>query len=201
MLMRLARGSGTGGLAAPRPVQEVGNRVHLRPLLGMKKEAIVESLRRSGIRWRDDRTNSGGKHFRNRVRNRVVPVWQQAAGRDAAAGAALSRELLEEDDSALETWVDELRPVARDGTLDLDVLKGRPRAVVRRAVRRWLRVQPHVGGLSRRGFDDLLAVVLSGRPDRRSLGRKGFAVVKDNRLRYERARLRKGSGRKRTGGR
>ena len=34
LLMRLARGSGLAGLAAPRPVQPMpGARVHLRPLL------------------------------------------------------------------------------------------------------------------------------------------------------------------------
>jgi tRNA(Ile)-lysidine synthase len=196
MLMRLARGSGTGGLAAPRPVQRVGGRVHLRPLLALKKEAIVAALRRAGIRWREDRTNAGGGHFRNRIRHHVVPAWQEAAGRDAVAGAALARELLEEDDSALETWLDELRPVGRGGTLDLAVLKGRPRAVFRRALRRWLGVQPLAGGLSRQGFEDLLGVILTGRPDRRSLGCKGFAVVRGNELRFERIIARKRPGRK-----
>src|SRR4051812_31203446 len=38
MLMRLARGSGTAGLAAPRPVHEMSSRhVNLRPLLTLKK--------------------------------------------------------------------------------------------------------------------------------------------------------------------
>ncbi|MEO6567260.1 MAG: tRNA lysidine(34) synthetase TilS, partial [Opitutaceae bacterium] len=38
MFMRLSRGSGAGGLAAPRPVHIVsGHRVHLRPLLSLKK--------------------------------------------------------------------------------------------------------------------------------------------------------------------
>jgi tRNA(Ile)-lysidine synthase len=196
MLMRLARGSGTGGLAAPRPVQRVGGRVHLRPLLALKKEAIVAAMRRAGITWREDRTNAGGDHFRNRIRHDVLPAWQEAAGRDAVAGAALARELLEEDDSALEAWLDELRPVRRGGVLDLAVLKGRPRAVFRRALRRWLGVQPLAGELSRQGFEDLLGVVLAGRPARRSLGRKGFAVVRGNQLRFERMIAQKRPGRK-----
>jgi len=46
MLMRLARGSGSGGLGAPRPVQQLGGgRVHLRPLLTVKKTEIVRALR------------------------------------------------------------------------------------------------------------------------------------------------------------
>ena len=195
MLMRLARGSGTGGLAAPRPVQRVGSRVHLRPLLVLKKGAIVAAMRTAGIGWREDRTNAGGDHFRNRIRHRVLPAWQEAAGRDAVAGAALARDLLEEDDSALEAWLDQLRPVRR-GVLDLAILKGRPRAIFRRALRRWLGVQPLAGELSRRGFEDLLAVVLAGRPDRRSLGRKGFAVLSGDRLRFERMIAGRRPGRK-----
>ena len=196
MLMRLARGSGTGGLAAPRPVQRMGGRVHLRPLLTLKKETIVAALRQAGIGWREDQSNAGGDHFRNRIRHRVLPAWQKASGRDAVAGAALARELLEEDDSALEAWLDELNPVGRGGQLNLAVLKGRPRAVVRRALRRWLAVQPQAGALSRQGFEDLLAVVLAGQPDRRSLGRKGFAVVRDTQLRFERVIARRRPDRK-----
>jgi len=195
MLMRLARGSGTGGLAAPRPVQRVGSRVHLRPLLVLKKGAIVAAMRTAGIGWREDRTNAGGDHFRNRIRHRVLPAWQEAAGCDAVAGAALARDLLEDDDSALEAWLDQLRPVRR-GVLDLAILKGRPRAIFRRALRRWLGVQPLAGELSRRGFEDLLAVVLAGRPDRRSLGRKGFAVLSGDRLRFERMIAGRRPGRK-----
>lgn len=201
MLMRLARGSGTGGLAAPRPVQRVGGRVHLRPLLALKKEAIAAALRGAGVNWREDRTNAGEGYFRNRIRHGVLPAWQKASGRDAVAGAALARELLEEDDSALETWLDELQPVRRGGVLNLAVLKGRPRAIVRRALRRWLATQPQAGQLSRQGFEDLLAVVQAGRPDRRSLGRKGFAVVSGDQLRFELMIARRRPGRKYGGGR
>src|SRR5581483_7295648 len=53
MLMRLARGSGLGGLAAPRPVQAMpGGRVHLRPLLTLSKQAIAAHLRAAGAAWR-----------------------------------------------------------------------------------------------------------------------------------------------------
>ena len=44
--MRVARGSGTAGLAAPRPVQLMPSaRVHLRPLLTLKKAEITTALR------------------------------------------------------------------------------------------------------------------------------------------------------------
>jgi tRNA(Ile)-lysidine synthase len=59
MLMRLARGSGSGGLAAPRPVQlEPRGRVHLRPLLVLKKDEVVAALRSAGLSWREDSSNA-----------------------------------------------------------------------------------------------------------------------------------------------
>jgi tRNA(Ile)-lysidine synthase len=96
----------------------------------------------------------------------------------------LSRELLEEDDVALEEWVARLRALTPGGALSLRRLKKIPRAVARRALHRWLLAQPCAAGLSRRGFDALLDAVLRGTPTRHSLGAKGFAEIRRGFLRY-----------------
>jgi tRNA(Ile)-lysidine synthase len=192
MLMRLARGSGTAGLAAPRPVQRVGSQLRVRPLLTVKKEEVVARLRESGIPWREDRTNAGRMYFRNRIRHQVLPTWQKAAERDVLAGVALARERLEEDDSALDAWVAELRPWGRGGVLNVAIFQNRPRALVRRALHRWLLAQPLAGDLSRQGFENLLDAVVAGRSTRRSLGLNGFASIKNGRLRFERLHCRRG---------
>lgn len=187
MLMRLSRGSGTGGLAAPRPVQEMGEgRLHLRPLLTLKKTRIVAALKKAGAVWREDATNPTGNYFRNRIRAKVLPAWAEASGRDALAGAALSRELLDEDDAALDAWVDELRPVDRRGRLDLAPLAGKPRAVWRRALHRWLLAVRPETDLSRQGFNQLLSMLERGRDSRVSLGVRGFAVLTAGKLAYRR---------------
>ncbi len=190
MLMRLARGSGTAGLAAPRPVQRMGGRIRLRPLLTVRKKNVVARLRESRIPWREDRTNAGGAFFRNRIRHQVIPAWQKAAERDVVAGVALARERLEEDDSALDAWVEELRPWRRGGVLNLGALRNRPRALFRRALHRWLLAQPLAGDISRQGFESLLAAAIAGKGTRRSLGRNGFAVIRNGALRFERLRHR-----------
>ena len=188
MLMRLARGSGTGGLAAPRPVQVMADgRVYLRPLLSLKKAELVTALTQSGTKWREDASNAGDDHFRNRVRRSVVPAWIKVAGRDALAGAALSRELLEADDAALESWLDEMKPLDRRDRLNLGRLKGKPVALLRRALHRWLLAIRPETDLSRQGFNQLLAAVERGRDTRFSLGAKGFAVVRRGQLKYHRA--------------
>jgi len=189
IFMRLARGSGTAGLAAPRPVQAMPRgRVHLRPLLTLRKAEVVTALRRAGATWREDASNAGRGFFRNRVRRDVLPAWQRAAQRDALAGAARSRELLEEDDDALEAWLAELHPLAADGSLNLRPLAGKPRALVRRAVHRWLLAQPGTIRISRQAFDTLLQDVTGGRVTRQSMGHHHFAVIGQGRLRLAPAR-------------
>jgi tRNA(Ile)-lysidine synthase len=164
-----------------------GGRLHLRPLLGLKKAEIAAALRGAGAAWREDSSNRSPRHFRNRLRASVMGVWTRASGRDAAAGAARTRELLAEDDQALEAWVDGLDPVLKGGALSLARVRGRPRAVLRRALHRWLLRQGGAGELSRQGFDRLLAAVERGLPARHSLGRQGFAVIRSGRLGFERA--------------
>jgi tRNA(Ile)-lysidine synthase len=185
MLMRLARGSGTAGLAAPRPVQAAAEgRLHLRPLLTLKKRELITALRAVGATWRKDASNDGQDFFRNRIRQTVLPAWQKAAGRDAQAGAALARELLEEDDMALETWVDQLAPLKR-GKLDVRVLADAPQAVVRRALHRWMLAVGPETDLSRQGFTLLLAAVRRGTATRFSLGRSGFAIIRQGKLTFQ----------------
>ncbi|MCW5549028.1 MAG: tRNA lysidine(34) synthetase TilS [Opitutaceae bacterium] len=189
MLMRLARGSGLAGLAAPRPVQPMSSgRVHLRPLLALKHEELVAALRALRIPWREDDSNESAEFFRNRIRQTVVPAWQAAARRDALAGAALSRSLLAEDEAALEQWLAKLAPIDRRGRLRMESVRGQPRALLRRALHRWLLRQPAAGPLSRQGFEVLLHLLEIGAPTRFSLGTEGFAVIRDGCLAFERNR-------------
>lgn len=185
MLMRLARGSGTGGLSAPRPVQTLGGgRTHLRPLLTLKKAELVAALKAAGIPWREDSTNAGDSFFRNRIRRHVIPAWTEAAQRDALAGAARSRMLLAEDDVALETWVDSLSLLDARGGLALQPLRGKPHALARRALHRWLLAQRPTVRISSQAFETLLTAIIAGKPTRHSIGREGFAVLRDDYLRY-----------------
>lgn len=188
LLMRLARGSGTAGLAAPRPVQrhEARDRVHLRPLLGLDKATLVEALREAGGRWREDASNLEAKFLRNRVRAELLPAWRAAAaepGRDALAGIALSRELLDEDDAALDAWAERAARFDQRGGLALGPLRRLPRAVLRRVLHRWLARLPVRTDLNRRGFAGLLDLVAGGRTGaRHSLGAGHFARVTRTRL-------------------
>lgn len=181
LLMRLARGSGTAGLAAPRPVhpQTAPARVHLRPLLTLDKATLAQALRAAGGAWREDASNTGRTPLRNRVRTELLPAWRTVAaepGRDALAGLALARDLLEEDDTALELWADRATQIAPSGRLRLAPLSEVPRAVLRRVLHRWLLAAPVRTDLNRHGFNALLDLVAGRRTGRRhSLGAHHFA--------------------------
>lgn len=183
--MRLARGSGLGGLCAPRPVQVISSReVRLRPLLRLRKRDLVRLLSDVGLPWREDSSNASALYLRNRIRNQVVDAWSAAnPERDALLCAGISRDLLQEDDDALLAWLDVLKPL-KGRKLDLGVLKGKPRALWRRALYQWLAASPYHGDLSRQGFESLLRAAMKGSLTRQSLGIKGFAVVDKGILRF-----------------
>lgn len=171
-LMRLSRGSSSGGLSGPRPVRDWSDQRKLvRPLLTHSRDEIRNALRQTGIRWREDSSNDTDHYQRNRVRRHVVPGWVQATGQRALDGAALSREWLEQDDQALEQWLDELGLHRQVTRIDFCLFAGRPIGLWRRALRRWT---PGVG-LDRRAFDELLTICQSGQ-GRLSVG-DGFAEV------------------------
>lgn len=181
-LMRLSRGSGTGGLAAPRPVQPFADgRVHLRPLLTLGSAEIRAALRQLEIPFRIDVTNEGDDFYRNRLRNQVLPAWQKHAPSDVAAGAAAARELLEEDDEALHRWLRSRLPAPVKGEgLDLRPVRDFPRALLRRALQEWLAVEQV--SLSRAGFSQLLESAGAGRDFRMSGGPDRFVELSGRRL-------------------
>lgn len=175
MLLRLARGSGSRGLAAPRPVQRLTDgTVRLRPLLDCAKAEIVAALRGAGVRWCEDESNHGEAYFRNRLRRAVIPAWREAAPADLAAAVARSRALLEEEDAALEEWVDRVLPAEPGEVLLLAGLRAVPVAVTRRALHRWLLAVGLTERLGRAAFDELLAAVRAGRAVKLSAGADEF---------------------------
>lgn len=161
LLMRLGRGSGTRGLAAPRPVQRIGPYVHLRPFLDLSKAAIVGIMQACGVPWREDASNAEGLYVRNRIRHNVLPAlegaFQGVKDKNMLKGFALSRALLEEEDAALEAW---LGQILKDQDLAQGLaracLTGLPRAIWRRALHAFLRFHGLQDRLCASGFAKLL---------------------------------------------
>jgi tRNA(Ile)-lysidine synthase len=156
MLMRLSRGSGLAGLIAPRPVHYHPWGVLVRPLLALKRENIQSILREQNVQWREDASNQEGRYYRNRLRGEVIPRWLEAlvdkqSERDLWVAVADTRDLLEDDENALQYAASQLWPMVYNPLINSQLnavpLRGVPRALVRRVLHRWLN-QQNIEGLS-----------------------------------------------------
>lgn len=160
LVMRLARGSGAAGLAAPRAIsRHRDGTVFLRPLLLHRKQDIIRTLTRLGVDWREDSGNARPEIARrNALRAEVMPLWERLAGPKPIAGALRTRELLQEDDDALEHWTTRMVTELGLGTPHEDWRQATalPRAVLRRLLHRHMIHLGKQGAISARAFDTLL---------------------------------------------
>lgn len=137
VLLRLARGSGVDGLAAMAPSVERDGILWLRPLLGLRREALRAWLRREGVGWCEDPSNEDPVFDRVRVRQalaHLVPLGVTPE-RLAATAAQMARAR-----TALEAQADSLardvirRGAAGDLVLDPEPLLASPREAALRVV-------------------------------------------------------------------
>jgi tRNA(Ile)-lysidine synthase len=184
-LQRLARGSGTDGLAAPRPVNYFdGLPTHIRPLLKLRAGDVRMALACSGLPWRDDSSNEDQSIARNALRHTIIPALGEALGRDVSAASARSRRLLEEDSVALDRLARAHFSTAFSASPDLDrqALREAPVALTRRAVTAWLASHGLLQSLSATGMDLLIDAIYSDLPnDKQSAGSR-FIVLKSTKV-------------------
>ena len=89
--LRLLRGAGNRGLAGMQPIASspTDSGVTLvRPLLGIRRDEIIEYVTQKGIGFREDASNTDTRFLRNRIRHELMP---QLAGQ---FGASVRRQVL-----------------------------------------------------------------------------------------------------------
>jgi len=78
VLHRLVRGTGFRGLGGIWPLRCFADGVgFVRPLLCVRRDEIVEYLRKRNLKWRTDRTNDDCTYRRNYIRHRLLPELQR----------------------------------------------------------------------------------------------------------------------------
>ncbi len=140
-LLKLIRGAGMTGLGGIYPQRgEV-----IRPLLEVSREELREYLKAGGQTWVEDDTNTDLRNPRNRVRHRVLPELNLAAGADTSFSIARAAGLARDDSQ----WLDQLADrrfgaLAREAPHGLDIdtaaLDEEPPPVQRRILLRGLRM-------------------------------------------------------------
>ncbi len=187
-LQRIARGSGSEGLAAPRPVHVFGEYpTHVRPLLEVRAGDIRLAMAACCVPWCEDSSNNDLSIPRNALRGRVVPLLLDALGRDASAGAARSRALLEEDAAALNALARErfTRAYAGADQLNRAELQQAPQALSRRALTAWLQAHELITSMSAPAMDQLVGAVYSARSRHRLSAGAAFVVIDGDALYLE----------------
>jgi len=183
-LLRLARGAGLAGLAAPRVLQDFrdGQR-RWRPLIaaGITKPALVASLRAVGIPWREDATNGLPIAARNRIRAWLAAGGEAALGIGYAEGFARSARIIGEAQAALAGWARELGCVIRaDGSMPVASLRGRPEALAQECLREFLHRHGVVDPSAKSLLPLTLAIIAGS--DNRSAVRGVVVCVKGGKL-------------------
>jgi tRNA(Ile)-lysidine synthase len=125
VLLRLLRGTGPDGLAAMAPGPA-------HPLLALRRAETHGLCAAIGIEVVHDPSNDDPAHRRNRVRLEVMPVLADVACRDVVPLLARAAALARDDRVLLEELAGALDPT------DARALSAAPRALARRALRRWL---------------------------------------------------------------
>jgi tRNA(Ile)-lysidine synthase len=140
-LLKLIRGAGLTGLGGIYPQR--GDVI--RPLLEVSRSELRDYLVSRGERWVEDETNDDLKNPRNRIRHRVLPELNLAAGADTSSAIARAAGLVREDGQ----WLDELsnsrfealvRPCAHGLEIDAAALDDEPAPIQRRILLRALRM-------------------------------------------------------------
>lgn len=90
VLINLLRGAGARGASGMAMQSRLGDRLLLRPLLGVPREAIVAYAGKQGLTWVEDESNADETLTRNFFRRRVGPLlasrfprWRESLARAA----------------------------------------------------------------------------------------------------------------------
>ena len=145
---RLVRGSSSVGLGGMAAQTTVSGLTVLRPVLGVRREALRAYLASQGQAWREDASNASPRYARNRIRRLLT------------ARPGLTEPLLElgEDCRRVKDWLDAQAPSLGD-SFRIGEVGALPLPIARRALLRWLRQRSPVP-VERASAERLLEMVL-----------------------------------------
>ena len=147
VLMRLARGSGLGGLAGVRPKRPLGPVVLIRPLLRWRKSELVRIVEEAGLNAVDDPANRDERHDRTRARQLLAETKWLEPGRLAASAEHLAEAEAGLVFAAVRLFAERAMVDPEAVTIDAN---GLPRELQRRLL---LLAMDHLGDPAPRGAD------------------------------------------------
>jgi tRNA(Ile)-lysidine synthase len=115
VLLRIARGSGTRGLAGiyPKvsvPNSKISDASIIRLLLRTRRKALESYLNEIGQGWREDKSNRDLRFARNRVRHGVLPRLERALNPSVRESLAEAAEIARAEEEYWQTEVTKVLP-------------------------------------------------------------------------------------------
>ena len=183
ILWRLSRGSGPQGLCSPRPAHQHGSLCIARPFITIDRTKIRAMLAEANMIWREDESNNSVEYLRNRIRKNSLQRLKEDVDRDLLHGVSRSRDLLEEQEDAIEEWTGRAmdRCLCED-SIDLRCLSEYPLAIKRRVVLNWLTDRESAFVIRSTRLDQILQSIECGQEIGVSLSSRVTVRSKDSRL-------------------
>lgn len=101
VLMRLVSGTGLRGLAGIRPVRPLDTAVLVRPLIDVKRSAIMTYLESNKVLFRVDETNFDPSYLRNKIRLELIPALEKGYNRNVVDAMSRAAKVLQEEEQYL----------------------------------------------------------------------------------------------------
>jgi tRNA(Ile)-lysidine synthase len=191
VMLRLLRGAGVTGLGAMAEVSAGGV---LRPLLKVRRSAILAYLAEIRADFVEDSTNASLKYDRNRVRHRLLPLLEQEFAPGLTGRLVDLAAEMRQVDALLRALAEQALADCRgrDASLNLARLRSLDPAVAGATLRHYLAATiGDLMGLERSHIESLLRLCLKGPPNgrmvlpdgwlaRRQYGR--LCVVRDEKI-------------------
>ena len=183
ILWRLSRGSGPQGLCSPRPAHYHGSLCIARPYITIDRTKIRAMLAETNMIWREDESNDSPEYLRNRIRKNSLDQLKEDVDRDLLSGVSRSRDLLEEQEDAIDEWTGRaMNKCICEDSIDLRLLSEYPLAIKRRVVINWLTNTESAFGITSTQLDQILRSIEHGDEIGVSLSRRVMVRTKDSRL-------------------
>ncbi|HEX4489347.1 MAG TPA: tRNA lysidine(34) synthetase TilS [Terriglobales bacterium] len=137
VILRLARGSGTRGLAGIYPQIHSTNGDIIRPLLQTRRSQLEAYLQLVNQSWREDESNNDQRHTRNRVRHTILPLLERELNPSLREALAETADLSRDEEDYWKQEVARVLPQVskKDHSLTISRLLGLPLALQRRVIR------------------------------------------------------------------
>ena len=142
ILLKLLRGAGPEGLSGMPYATVLHDCQVVRPLLDVRRPAILAYLRQRGVPWREDDSNRDVAFLRNRVRHELLPLLETRFNPQVRTALTRLGRIMEAENE----WLDALTKELMEGVYSADgrgglscsALRNLPLAARRRVVRLWL---------------------------------------------------------------